>query len=158
MNLVFGNGEGLLIQNRDSTIFKFSYTNIYLKTILHVREITKSFLSISKITYENNVFNFFFFFLHLLRPKLRIRSSCKECLRMVYVMLLYWRLSQKINFLFVFHFFFLGKSINCFHSNVPLNKLWHHRLGYPSTLIMNKVANLCKNLSQFPLHFPTMIW
>lgn len=54
VNLVIGNG-GLSIQNRDSTTLKFSYTNINLKSILHIHEITKSFLSISKITYDNNV-------------------------------------------------------------------------------------------------------
>ena len=144
-NLIVGNGQGLPIQNTGSSSFKTSSGIIHLDNILHVPKITKILLSIAKLTYDNNAIvefhPFSVFVKDKITKKVLLRGMLKDGLYRVNVS----DAKHVNNLSFLAHFSKDSDFFHCFSSKVSVNKLWHLRLGHPSPLIMNKVANLCNN-------------
>ena len=145
-----GNGKGLLIKHVGSASFCSPYSSriMNLKNLLHVPEITKNLLSVSKFCVDNNVFFEFHAFscfvkdqisksillegkldngLYVFdRDQLRISSQPAASTSVSSI-------APRNSFAFVV-------SNN---ANQNVYTLWHNRLGHPSSRIVKTVLSSC---------------
>ena len=80
--LYVGNGQDLQISTIGSSNFRSVHGDICLKNILHVPQITKNLLSITKLTSDNNTVVEFNKNRVFVKDKVSKRFYCKELLKM----------------------------------------------------------------------------
>jgi histone deacetylase 1/2 len=164
-HLVVGNGNSLHIAHIGDNNFISHYKDhVLLKNILHVPDITKNLLSISKLTTNNNVFVEFYADVCYVKDKLTRTVIMQGMLKDGLYQLQHTSHSSKSKF---------SDSINKLKSNpfggyaaasssssssrIRVNKsdVWHRRLGHPSSKIVSQI--LCsineKSISSEPQHF-----
>ena len=124
--LVVGNGEKLSIKSIGSATIHTNQQPLKLKQVLHVPEITKNLLSVSRLTLDNQVYLEFHSGYCLLKDKVTGRT------------LLQGNLSEG---LYQFH----GGGFQGFkgHPNalVATKETWHRKLGHPSSRVLDIVLN-----------------
>ena len=163
-----GNGKGLLIHHIGHTLFSSSFIpskTLALKQLLHVPEITKNLLSVSKFAADNHVFFEFhptsYFVKDLSIQTVLMHDQLK---RGLYV---FDNTQLKLPLQHPTHHLHSAETLNssCFaFAALPSKKpivpvsstspfvLWHNRLGHPSSHIVSLVLNKCNlpHLNKIP--------
>lgn len=162
--MTVGNGSSLSISHIESSIFHKSSRPLYLNNILHVPQITKNLISVSKFTRDSNVvFEFFSDYL-LIKDKttrqvllkwmlkdglyqldvsenaesVSAGSNQQRCLSSTSLNKAVLSCSNVEGF-DNYNIASVTPSVDLVHSNNSVENVWHRRLGHPCTKVLNHV-------------------
>jgi histone deacetylase 1/2 len=113
------NGKGMRISHIGNSIVHTPQRDFSIKNVLHVPSANKNLISIHQFTSANDVFLEFhpnFFYIKDVGTKnLLLQGSCQDGL------------------------YPMPTFPQVHHINKPSTSIWHHRLGHPSSVIVNRV-------------------
>lgn len=135
--LLMGNGCGLQIKSTGFSNLHVTNGALPLKNILHVLEITKNLISISKLTVYNNVIvefhPFSVFVMDKATRKVLLQGMVEDGLYRVWA-------SRRAPPSYLSYRSNTPEFFSCFSASLNNSELWHFRLGHLLSLSTNEVA------------------
>jgi hypothetical protein len=117
-------GSGMEICHIGHSILRTPNSSLHLSNILHVPDASKNLLFVNKLTLDNDVFfefrRNFFFIKDLKTRRILFKRPCRGGLYPIVPIP-------------------IGESKQDFLTVKPSSSMWHHRLGHPSSFIVNKI-------------------